>query len=248
MPIERPPLTHSNPSASPSAASTEIPLAQLNEQLAGYPSNHTYRIEDHTLRPSRELTARSDALRKFYPEQVSSFLDVGSCKGYFVFQHALRPECKRAVGIDVNERFVDMANNVARQIDRSDVRFERMNLEEAAADPAAIGGPFRLVQLISTYHYIYWGSSDYQNDHFTHEAALSHLAALCSGAVLFAGPLSIDEAPSQIREAAAKHPDHDYTPEGFITAASRWFDVYRLGYLHPLRRRRPILLLVCACD
>ena len=36
--------------------------------------------------------------------------------------------------------------------------FVNASIEDVAANPSAYGGPFDLVQVISSYHYIYWGS------------------------------------------------------------------------------------------
>lgn len=219
-------------------------LAALNKRLDTYPENHTYRVLAGKLHACWKLRSRWRRLSRAYPARAHTFLDVGSCKGYFVLRQAMQPVCQRAVGIDAVAAFVDVANDVARRVGlESKAQFKRMTLDEAAGAVEVIGGPFDFVQMISTYHYIYWGSRLCDARTMAHEPIMAHLARLCRGAVLFASPLCVNEAPEYIRECANGR-SHNYSQEAFLNAAGRHFQVYRLGYLQPVRRRRPILLMV----
>src|SRR3954463_7427453 len=72
----------------------------LNRDLAGYPSNHTYRVVGKRIIPSIELYRRWRAISGLYPTPVRSLLDIGCCQGVFVLQAASSSGCKSALGID----------------------------------------------------------------------------------------------------------------------------------------------------
>lgn len=104
---------------SPSHA--EDPLAR--ELREGYPSNHRYAIESKPLIPGPELLRRWREVEALYPSPLTSLLDVGCCKGFFVLDAALRPGCRTAVGIDVQEGFVGTASAAAARVRVANARF-----------------------------------------------------------------------------------------------------------------------------
>lgn len=218
--------------------------AILNERLLTYPSNHIYEIRGQSLAPTVQLLKRWKTLSACYPRQIESFLDIGCCKGYFALRVARSANCRTALGIDVVEPFVRVARDVQDYLDIRNARFAVADLDRVAADPAAFGGPFQTVQLVSTYHYLYWGSWLNDQAFLSHAEILSRLATVCDRYLVFANPLDIDEVPRDVRRRAAQSDRaRDYNSAAFLTAAAAWFDIFEIGYLDKYRKR-PLLLMV----
>src|SRR5690242_17341525 len=71
------------------------PAARLNARLRGYPRNHDMKVvAGPRVIPSRRLHSRWTRIASLYPDHLTSLLDVGSCKGYFVLEAATRPSCR----------------------------------------------------------------------------------------------------------------------------------------------------------
>jgi hypothetical protein len=223
---------------SPFMAGTEE--AMLNRRLRGYPHNHDYRVRGTLLEPSRKLLKRWKLLSPLYPQPMPGFLDVGSCKGFFELQAAMQG-CPRAVGMDVHAPFVDLSAEVARRLGLGAAQFHRVTLKQLAEGLGIYGGPFHTVQVISTYHYLYWGSGLEPSGYGSHEAILGMLARVCSMQVIFANPLEIADAPWDIQQKAARLGPSRYTRAEFLAAASAYFEVQPAGFLE---RKRPILRLL----
>src|SRR5207248_7621010 len=134
--------------------------------------------------------------------RLGSFLDVGSCKGFFVLQASITPGCSMAVGIDVHQPFVTVANDLRDHLHRDKAQCHFASLEMVASDPRRFGGPFQTVQLVSTYHYLYWGSDLESKAFGQHETILEMLARVCNGFVVFANPLEIADCPRIIQQKA----------------------------------------------
>ena len=210
--------------------------ATLNKSLNGYPRNHNYRVRGTALAPSRKLLRRWSLISRLYPQPMLSILDVGSCKGFFVLKAAMRG-CARAVGIDVHAPFVGLATEAARLLGLLGAQFHLRGLEQFADDLERFGGPFHTVQLISTYHYLYWGSGLEAKGYRSHEAILGMLAKVCSAQVLFANPLEIAAAPADIQQKAARQGVCGYTTADFMAAARRHFNVEQVDFMD---RKRPL--------
>jgi len=219
------------------------PLARLNNELLGYPTNHTYQIVGNEFHAEGKLLERWNTISKFYPSKIRSFLDVGSCKGYFVFRMAMRDECQHSVGIDLFPHFIDVSVKASENLQLDRARIYNASIEDVANSPRKFAAPFHLVQLISTYHYLYWGSKRVEQSLSSHERILATLAALCEPFLLFANPLEIEDCPKEIREAARRNLSHDYNRAAFYTAAEKYFDIIETGSLDPAGKR-PLLLLM----
>ncbi len=214
--------------------------ASLNAELGGYPRNHNYRIGGRALLPGFSLYHRWRMLSALCPEPLESLLDIGSSKGFFVLAAALEPGCRAAAGIDLHAPFIDVSERVAEAMGVERAKFFLAALDAVAANPARYGGPFQTVLLINTYHYLYWGSTYAEKSFGRHDEILGHLAALCTGRVIFSSPLEVDACPGDVRRRAREAgTGHDYTQRAFYEAAGRFFGVAPAGVLG----RRPVLVL-----
>ncbi len=189
-----------------------------------------------------KVSRRWRMVSPLYPMHIRSFLDVGCCKGYFVFRIAQRPECKRAVGIDLFPHFIDVSQRAARALALQNAQIEMASIEDVATNPSAYGGPFDLVQVVSTYHYIYWGSKRAAKSMGDHNSIMAALAKVCARYLVFLNPLEVLDCPLEIQKLAEQSPNHDYTRDGFLSAAQKHFDVFEVGMDDS--GKRPIMLLV----
>ena len=217
--------------------------ASLNRRLRGYPRNHDYCLDGNDIFVSRKLRERADSIRRALPMKLGSFLDVGSCKGYFVLQASIAEGCSQAVGIDVHEPFISVSNDVRNRLGRSNAAFYKASLDELASNPQRFGGPFHTVQVVSTYHYLFWGSELEKKSFGNHQAILAMLDRVCLRFVVFANPLDIDQCPKFIQERARARGDCGYSRSAFLDAADQLFDVFNIGDMDK-QRKRPLLLLV----
>lgn len=228
------------PTQSPAQA---IDADHLSRRLRGYPRNHEYLVRDGEIIPRRMLRRRIAAIAPALPTRLGKFLDVGSCKGFFVLQAAAAPECPLAVGIDVHQPFIDISNQVRDHLGRGKARFHLASLDEVAEQPQRFGGPFNTVQVVSTYHYLFWGSELEEKAFGRHDSILNMLASLCGRFLVFANPLEIRDCPAIIQKKASLHGARDFTHDAFLHAADRHFDVFHIGFMDR-RHKRPVLLLV----
>src|SRR5262249_10923641 len=150
---------------------------------------------------------------------------------------------ERAVGIDVHEPFISVANDVRDHLNRRNARFHLATLREIAEEPSAFGGPFQFVQLISTYHYLFWGSDLDSGALMDHSAILTLLARVCARYLLFASPLEIRECPRIIQDKARTHGDSNYNRAAFMRATDQWFDVFDIGHMDRQRKRQMLLMV-----
>jgi len=210
-----------------------------NADLQGYPNNHNFQIDDGRAIPSFQLYWRWRALAQLYPRPLESLLDVGCCRGWFVLEAASRPTCKRAVGIDVYEPFLEIARKAAAFLGAAErTAFHSATLKQVIAEPERYGAPFQTVLVINCYHYLYWGSLLSPERFSGHEEILEGLARITSGVVIFSNPLVLDDCPESTREIAQNEPERarEYTPERFAEVASRFFTIESHGYLNKHRR------------
>jgi len=204
----------------------------MPEDLAGYPSNHRYRIHGQRLVPGYQLYRRANVVESLYPQALTSLLDIGCCRGYYVFQGGLRPECRAAVGIDVFEPFIRTARRVQDYLGIRNVQFHLAGLDQVAQNPAAYGGPFQTIVLIGAYHYLYWGSVRCGQAFLSHREILSRLAGLCTDRVIFSARLRIADLPEGLRrQALGSSAGEDFNAEAFLRTAEDFFQVRQAGYL-----------------
>ncbi|MCK5069587.1 MAG: hypothetical protein KAR01_03565 [Desulfocapsa sp.] len=214
-----------------SAAS--VPLDEtLISQLSGYPRNHNYEISDGKLIPSFKLYERLRLVLSAFPEPLESFLDIGCCRGFYVMSAAMKPSCKKAVGIDVHQPFVDLASNVSSHIGLDNTSFHIATLDKLVADPEKYQAPYQTILLIGTYHYLFWGSEVDPHSFGDHDTILKALSKLCTKRVILSGRLEIDRLPEYNRVGAENtERAAQYTTENFVKCAEKYFTVTCLGYL-----------------
>ncbi len=209
---------------------------ELNQHLLGYPNNHNYQIWKGQMLPSFKLYERVRAITSLYPKNLKSFLDIGSCKGYYVLEAAQNPCCETSTGIDVHEKFISISTKVKECLDIKNANFYLATLEELRNNPEAYGGPFQTVLLIGTYHYLFWGSSFSSSAFYSHREILTRLSQICTNRIIFSARLEIDMLPREQKKKAKLKNDVKYNTEYFLKRAEELFDVHKAGYLgkHPL--------------
>ena len=204
------------------------------EEPVGHRTRHTYRIADGKAFTTFQMDQRWQIVARLYPEKLTSLLDIGCCRGWFVIQAALRPECERALGIDVVQGFIDSANEAKNALNLGDkVMFDYAFLDDVAGNPQKYRTPYQTIVLLNTYHYMYWGSG-YSDKHWAdHDYLLGTLASICTDRVIFMSPLEIEECPSDIARRAKQHPEWApaFTTEKFLETAGKYFDVTHQSYL-----------------
>ncbi|HEX8524654.1 MAG TPA: class I SAM-dependent methyltransferase [Tepidisphaeraceae bacterium] len=208
------------------------------EAPQGARPRHTYTIADGKLLTTFQMDQRHRIVERLYPQKLTSLLDIGCCRGWFVINAALRPECERATGIDVVQGFIDAANDAKRVLKLDKAEFHYAFVEDVANDPVKFRTPYQTIVMLNVYHYMYWGSAESDHHQADHDSLLRMLAGICTDRIVFLCPLEVEECPSDISRRAQKHPEWaaNYTTEKFMEAASRYFDVSfdsRLG-LRPL--------------
>jgi hypothetical protein len=221
----------------PAAAASGLPAdheaeRELNAVLRGEPRNHDYQVHDRRLRPSFALYCRTRTFNALYPRPLTSFLDIGCCRGFYALQAGSMPQCRTAVGIDVYEPSIRSALKAKEYLGASNVSFHLSQLHEVAADPAAFGGPFQTVMLVGTYHYLFWGSSLSKECYRDHHKIMSLLEKVCTDRVIFSARLEKKHLPHYLQPPAEAAPEGKiYTTEGFLQAAREHFNVRQAGSL-----------------
>ncbi len=211
-----------------------------NRELIGYPNNHNYRIRNGEIIPTFDLFCRWRLISSLYPKKVESFLDLGSCKGFFVMDAASRPSCRNAVGIDVHEPFIAVAGKVKSLLGIENAHFRLAYFDQITKDPMSFGAPFQTILIINTYHYLFYGSAMDSYASRSHRKILSELARICSDRIVFSNPLEINDCPGQIRRNFGSAPDRaKYTEERFLSVAAEMFSIEKKGWLG----KRPLYLL-----
>lgn len=212
--------------------STSSIEAELNKQLIGYPNNHNYQVHESKLIPCFRLYERYRTIKQLYPNPLGNFLDVGSCKGFYVLSAALgEPGCQKAVGMDVYAPYIALANRVREYLKVSKTSFHHASLDEVSEDPESFGGPFQTVLMLSCYHYFFWGSEMSALAYHSHQEILGRLSKLCTGTLLLSGRLEFSRLPSRVqkRVESSKH-RQAYNTEEFTKSAEAFFDIQIGGY------------------
>lgn len=205
---------------------------EVNALLCGYPSNHEYKVIGGQLVPGFQLFERITFLKALYPQKIERLLDVGCCRGFFVFDIASRPECCQAVGIDVTEAFIDAARKVSKVLGCKNAEFHFATLDTVSTKTSEFGGPFDLILVLGLYHYLYFGSSQYSKSFKSHDEIFSMLARLCSGQVILSGRLEIERLPGWMKEnkEIAEYKNL-YNTKTILEGAGRWFDITDCGFM-----------------
>ena len=199
---------------------------QVRAHLAdSYPHNHDYLVVGKELKPRWKLMRRWRRMKPFWPENLGSFLDVGSSKGFFVLQAAMRGA--DALGIDIHEGDLAACAAVRDHLGLSTARFEHKTLDQLAAE----GASFELVHVVNTYHYLFFGSDRAPACATNHAALFEHLAAITTGRLVFSNCETMERCPTQVQELARPEDAALYTPEAIREAAAEWFELKDHGII-----------------
>ena len=224
-----------------SVARFDAPLGDRTRHVYDFAEASTPADGADRLRTTPQMYQRWRIVSRLYPEQVTSLLDIGCCRGWFVNQAAMRPTCTKAVGVDVVPGFIDTANAAKDKIGLAHVDFHHAFLDDIAGDPQRFKTPFQTVLLINTYHYMYWGS--YYSDHHwpDHDYLLSTLASITTDRLIFMGPTEVADCPRDIKDRAKEHPEwaSDFTTGTFFEVADHYFEVKQAAHIG----LRPLFLM-----
>ncbi|MCP4180094.1 MAG: class I SAM-dependent methyltransferase [bacterium] len=204
---------------------------KLNETLDCYPRNHNYSIINKNLYPEFKLYERFRLFDRLISKNNESFLDIGSCKGFYVLKSAEKENCRLALGIDLHKPFIETSSNVNNYLKYENVDFKVAQVSDVESDLKKFGGPFETVLLIGTYHYLFWGSGYCPEAYFSHDKILSMLSKICTGQVIFSGRLETKDLPRDARKIALEKSEIEYTYQSFIQCAEKYFDVKKVAYL-----------------
>jgi len=205
---------------------------ELNQALIGHPSNHNYFIYNKKLFPRFQLFERFQLITSLFPEKLESFLDIGSCRGFYVFRAADHPTCNLPIGIDIYEPFITISQKIKAYLSVEKVQFHLATLDEVCNNLESYGGPFQVVLLVGTYHYLFWGSEKCSNAYHSHREILSRLSAICSDRVIFSARLETNRLSNSIKDRAEMNKNkYAYTTHDFLKFAEEYFEVYKAGYL-----------------
>lgn len=205
-----------------------------------YPQNHTFSAQGDHLTPSRKLAKRLDRLTRHYPAGWNSFVDLSCSKGYFVFHAAQQPQCRRAMGVDVDERCLFSCRQLLARFEfRERTSFVEVALNELAARIDEFGGPFDVALLINTYQYLVFGSEVGPPLSSDHREIFRMLRQVCSGRLIFHNRLSFADLQRDPQNRASDAGKCSYEPELIRQAASEFFDIVALDSWS----RRPVWLL-----
>jgi hypothetical protein len=214
------------------ATASKTTVHHINKPVP-HRTRHTFHIADSRVLSTSQMELRWRVVTSLYPEKLTSLLDIGCCRGWFVVKAAMLPECEAAMGVDVVPQFIDAANEAKRLLNLDKAQFEYAFLSDLERDPQKYRLPYQTLLLINTYHYLYWGSK-YCPIHWPdHDYLLRTLASLCTDRMLLMSPLEVIDCPSDIAERAREHPDwaEQYTSSRFFEIASRYFYVSLETYL-----------------
>jgi hypothetical protein len=207
-----------------------LPADVVQLVAASYPNNHNYRVKSGKLAPTCRLAVRHKRIAALYPKPLTSLLDLSASKGYFVLEAAQRPECRRAMGIDVVDEPLVAASYVRDHLGLDNARFARMRLDMLARRIDEFGGPFETVLLINTYQYLYFG--DRHEPFESHQAIFSAMRRVCAGRVIFNNRIELDQCQGVIQKiAATTGRGGDYRTERVLAAAEEFFTIEIRGRL-----------------
>jgi len=197
---------------------------------SAYPSNHNYRIKSGRLIPKRKLLSRYQIIQPLFPKVMTSFAEIGSSKGFFVFSAANVPTCERSLGIDVNAYDIKMCQWLKTHLHNLPSRFENMRLHELAERIEDFGGPFQTVLLLNGYQYLYFGSDPFPAAYLDHDRIFKNLSQICSGRIIFNNRIALADCQNVARiQQCDKAAVGNYTEEKVLQVAERYFQVTKHG-------------------
>ena len=214
----------------PPACDPGLPSDVADYLVDSYPQNHNYIVRQGRLVPRHKLKLRFEQLVGAYPDPLESLLDLSCSKGFFVLDAADREGCDRTLGIDIDQRELDVCRSVSGFLGHQASRFEQMQLHTLADSIDEFGGPFQTVLLVNSYQYLYFGSSRSGECYHDHETIFGLIRQVCNGRVLFSNRTELRELQRTCQAEAMKIGHQGlYTEEKILDAASRFFHVTPCG-------------------
>lgn len=208
----------------------EKEINYINHIENGYPSNHTYRIKNKILVPKYKLASRFKKINQLFPTNLTSILEIGCSKGFFIFSGSNNPHFTRGLGIDVDAYNIETCNWVKEKINNRTTQFKNISLEELVENIDHFGGPFQTILIINTYQYLYFGSDPYPKCYLDHDTIFKQLRKICSGRIIFNN--RIDLADCQNIDRIEKAPPlsvSNYSKEKALEIAAKYFVVKEHG-------------------
>lgn len=196
-----------------------------------YPSNHSYKIRNKKLIAKRQLFSRFKKIHALLPQPLTSLVDLGSSKGYFVFSASEKASCTRALGIDVNEYDITMGKALGEYMENNVARFEKLRLHELAARIDEFGGAFQTVLVINLYQYLYFGSDPFPSSYLSHDEIFKDLRKICNGRIIFNNRVELQDCQNTTCIKRAGVASAEYSKENIKMAASNYFQVKEHGEL-----------------
>jgi hypothetical protein len=201
----------------------------LSYLKASYPNNHNYKVKKNKLIPSRELNKRYKRVRELLPNPLTSLVDIGSSKGFFVFAASEDLHCSRCLGIDVYQHDIDVCHWLKDYLHNDKVRFEFMRLHELAERIDEFGGPFQTVIMLNMYQYLYFGSVRCPERYLDHDEIFKYLRKICSERIIFNNRINVADCQNVEQIDKASEHSQNYSEEKLIAAASKYFHVVPHG-------------------
>ncbi len=207
-----------------------LPSDVADYVVGSYPQNHNYIVRQGRLVPRHKLKVRFEQLAEAYPDPLESLLDLSCSKGFFVLDAASREPCERTLGIDIDQRELEVCRSVGRFLGCRESRFEKLNLHELADSIDDFGGPFQTVLLVNSYQYLYFGSSRSPDCYRDHETIFGLIRRVCSGRVLFSNRTELKQLQRTCQAESIKTGRQaEYTEAKILDAASHHFRVVPHG-------------------
>lgn len=194
-----------------------------------YPQNHTFKIVNNKIQPRYKLATRYKKLLQLYPDILTSFLDIGCSKGFFVFSANDFQQCTRSMGIDVNQYALNICRWLKQNLQIPTVHFEKMRLHELAERIEEFGGQFQTVLLVNAYQYLYFGSDNYRDAYHDHDFIFKNLRKICSHRIVFNNRVELQDCQNVNCIDYNDIPAQNYSEERMLEAAAKYFTITRHG-------------------
>lgn len=196
---------------------------------SSYPNNHNYKIKNKRLIPSRELAKRYRRIHDLLPDPLTSLVDIGSSKGFFIFASAENSDCKRCLGIDVYQHDINVCRWLKAYLHNDKVAFELMHLHELAERIDEFGGPFQTVLILNIYQYLYFGSVRCPDGYLDHDKIFKYLRKICSERIIFNNRTELKDCQNIEQINLASEYSQNYSEEKILAAAAKYFNVVSHG-------------------
>ncbi len=204
------------------------PEEYFNKMLDTHPSNHVYSLHQGKLSPGKKLARRASFIKRFYSAPMESLLDIGCAQGYFALDAAQRFPRARTLGVDVDDKYIQVNRQISEYLGLPNAQFVLCHLHELSEQLDRYGGPFQTVLFVNTYHYAYFGSRKDSFAYRDHDQIFRLLRKVACEQIIFSSPLEIHDCPRFIQEIA---PGADYHEETILRAARNYFQIEKIGHL-----------------